>query len=147
MAIEKDTAFKYIGKDFMNILLEFSKLPSDINLNDLEEVTLEMENLKISQWRPDLILRNSSVILMYEFESSYLSEKTKKRFLAYLSLYNQQYNKDNLDIYFTVITNKGKTQIIPYKIDGTLQFNIKVININDLGFSETINSAKTKIKN
>ena len=147
MGIEKDTAFKYIGKDYRNILLELSNLPDDVDITDLEEVTLELENLKISQWRPDFILRNSSVIIMFEFESSYLTEQSIKRFLSYISLYHQKYNDESLDIYFIVITNKGKTEVISYKIGRIIQFDITVININELGFSETINSAKTKIKN
>ena len=87
MAIEKDTTFKYIGKNFIKVLFDLVNMPETVDPYQLREETEEMISLKISQLKPDFVGRSGNVIVMFEFESSYVGKPSKKRFHAYVALY------------------------------------------------------------
>ena len=145
MVHEKDTAFKYIGKEHRNVFFELTKLPKEIGLDDIQEVTEELGTLDIIKLRPDFIGKNKKAIIMYEYESSIVGTESKKRFLVYYALFNYLRNKENLDIYFIVLTTKEKTKIKTYSINDSIKFKIPIINIRDFGFEKTINNTKIKI--
>ena len=147
MGYEKDTTFKYIGKEHLKILFELANLTEDIDLENMKEVTEELGTLKITSLRPDFIGKSQKAIVMMEYESSYIGTKTKKRFHAYLALYDYYKNHENLDIYFIVITTRQKSGIVTYDINGTDHFQMLVVNIRDFDFDKIINTAKYKIEN
>ena len=147
MGIEKDTTFKFIGKNVLEVLFELADLPKSVDLSKIEEVPEELISLKISQLRPDFVGKNDECIFMFEFESSYVGKQSKKRFHAYVALFDYENNDDDLDIYFIVITTKEKSKVTEYKIGETDSFKIRIFNINELGFEEILNNANDKIEN
>ena len=147
MAMEKDYSFKYIGENYLSVLLDLAEIPEDMRTDTFEDVTSELGNLDTMRLRPDLIIKNSKLVIMMEYESSYVDTSTKKRFHAYVTLYDYYKNHENLDIYFFVITSKEKSKIASYRIDDIDEFRFKIINIRDLDFGKIINNTKSKIKN
>ena len=147
MAMEKDYSFKYIGENYLSVLLDLAEIPEDMRTDTFEDVTSELGNLDTMRLRPDLIIKNSKLVIMMEYESSYVDTSTKKRFHAYVTLYDYYKNHENLDIYFFVITSKEKSKIASYRIDDIDEFRFKIINIRDLDFEKIINNTKSKIKN
>ena len=55
MGIEKDTTFKFIGKNFLKIFFDLANIPDSIDVSKIEEVTEELISLEIAQFRPDFI--------------------------------------------------------------------------------------------
>ena len=53
MGIEKDTAFKFIGKNALEVLIDLVNLSETVDASTIVEVTEELISLKISQLRPD----------------------------------------------------------------------------------------------
>jgi hypothetical protein len=147
MGIERDTAFKFIGKNALEVLMDLANLSETVDASTIEEVTEELISLKISQLRPDFIGRNDDVICMFEYESSIVGIYSKKRFHAYVALFDFEKNKENRDIIFCVISTKEESKIIEHKIGNTDSFKIIIFNIRDLGFEEIINNAEDKIEN
>ena len=147
MGIEKDTTFKYIGKNFFEIFLYLADLSENIDATSMREVTEELISLKISQYRPDFIATDGKIILMIEYESSFVGRKSKKRFHTYVALYDYERNNDDLDIIFVVLSTKEKTKVVEYKIGDIDTFKIIIFNINDLGFEKILSNANNKIKN
>lgn len=146
MVIEKDTTFKYIGKNFIKVLFDLVNMPETVYPYQLREETEEMISLKISQLKPDFVGRAGNVIVMFEFESSYVGNPSKKRFHAYVALYDYEHNDDDLDIIFCVITTKEKSKIAEYKIGDIDNFKIAIFNIAELGYEEIINNSLDKIE-
>lgn len=70
---------------------------------------------------------------MFEYESSFVGTPSKKRFHAYVALYDYENNDDDLDIFFCVITTKEKSKVISHKIGNIDSFKIVIFNIADLG--------------
>lgn len=141
MAIEKDTTFKYIGKNFIKVLFDLVNMPETVDPYQLREETEELISLRISQLKPDFVGRAGNVIVMFEFESSYVGKPSKKRFHAYVALYDYEHNDDDLDIIFCVITTKEKSKIAEYKIGDIDNFKITIFNIAELGYEEIINNS------
>ena len=112
----------------------------------MREETEELISLKISQLRPDFVGRAGNVIVMFEFESSYVGNPSKKRFHAYVALYDYELNDEDLDIIFCVITTKENSKIVEYKIGDIDNFKIAIFNIAELGFEEIINKSLDKIE-
>ena len=83
---------------------------------------------------------------MFEFESSYVGIPSRKRFHAYVALYDFEKNDENLDICFCVITTKEKSKVIEHKIGDADNFRIRIFNIRDLGFEQILNNAYDKIE-
>ena len=146
MGIEKDTTFKFIGKNFLQTLFDLANLPDTIDVEEIEEVTEELISLKIAQFRPDFVGKSGKIVVMFEYESSYVGLPSKKRFHAYVALWDYEKNDDNCDIIFCVITTKEPTKIAEYKIGDTDSFKILIFNINDLGFEKIISNASYKIE-
>lgn len=147
MGIEKDTAFKFIGKNFLEVLFSLANLPDELDPSEIEEVSEELISLRIAQYRPDFVGKTNNMILMMEYESSYVGLSSKKRFHAYVALYDYEKNEENLDIIFCVITTKEESKIVEHKIGDTDSFKILIFNINDLDFEKIISSACDKIEN
>lgn len=146
MGIEKDTTFKFIGKNFLKILFKLANFPESIDAGEIEEITEELISLKIAQFKPDFIGKAEKIIVMFEYESSYVNISSKKRFHAYVALFDYQNNDENLDIIFCVFTTKEKSKVVEHKIGNTDCFKILIFNINDLGFEKIISNASDKIK-
>jgi hypothetical protein len=146
MAIEKDTTFKFVGKNFIKVLFDLVNMPETVDPYQLREETEELISLKISQLRPDFVGRAGNVIVMFEFESSYVGNPSKKRFHAYVALYDYELNDEDLDIIFCVITTKENSKIVEYKIGDIDNFKIAIFNIAELGFEEIINKSLDKIE-
>ena len=146
MGIEKDTTFKFIGKNFLEVLFQLANIPDSVDATKMEEVTEELISLKIAQFRPDFVGKNENVIVMLEFESSFVGTPSKKRFHAYVALYGLEHNEDNLDIIFCVITTQEISKVVEYKIGDVDTFKFVIFNIRDLGFEKIINNAKDKIE-
>ena len=132
-------------KKHRNVFFELTKLPKEIDLENIEEITEELGTLEAIKLRPDFIGKSKKAIVMYEYESSYVDTERSKRFLVYYALFNYLRNKENLNIYFIVLTTKEETKIKPYSINDTLEFKISIINIRDFDFDKTINNTKMKI--
>ena len=146
MAIEKDTTFKFVGKNFIKVLFDLVNMPETVDPYQLREETEELISLKISQLMPDFVGRAGNVIVMFEFESSYVGNPSKKRFHAYVALYDYELNDEDLDIIFCVITTKENSKIVEYKIGDIDNFKIAIFNIAELGFEEIINKSLDKIE-
>ena len=146
MGIEKDTTFKFIGKNFLQTFFDLANLPDTIDVDEIEEVTEELISLKIAQFRPDFVGKSDKIVVMFEYESSYVGLPSKKRFHAYVALWDYEKNDENCDIIFCVITTKEPTKIAEYKIGDTDSFKILIFNINDLGFEKIISNASYKIE-
>ena len=146
MGIEKDTTFKFIGKNALEVLFELANLPESIDSSTFEEQTRELISLKISQFIPDFIAKNDKIYLMWEFESKHVDKSSKKRFHTYVALFDYEYNDEDLDIIFLVISTAEKSKVAEYNIGDTDNFKIIIFNIKELGFEEIINNACDKIK-
>ena len=146
MGIEKDTTFKFIGKNYLKTLFVLANLPDTLDADEIEEVTEEMISLKIAQYRPDFIGKADEVVVMFEYESSFVGISSKKRFHAYVALWDYEKNDENLDIIFCVISTKERTRVVEHKIGDTDSFKILIFNINDLGFEKIISNASYKLK-
>lgn len=147
MGIEKDTTFKFIGKNFLDILFNLANLPKSVDASEIDEVTEDLISLRIAQFRPDFIGSDGKNIVMFEYESSYVGTPSKKRFHTYVALYDYENNDEDLDIIFCVITTKEKSKIVEYKIGDIDSFKIFIFNIQDLGKEKIISNSKFKIKN
>ena len=147
MGIEKDTTFKYIGKNFFEIFLNLANLSENIDATSMQEVTEELVSLKISQFRPDFIGNDGNIILMIEYESSYVGKQSQKRFHTYVALYDYNKNEEDLDIIFLVLSTKEESKVVEYKIGDIDTFKIIIFNIKDLGFGKILSNANNKIKN
>ena len=147
MGIEKDTTFKYIGKNFFEIFLNLANLSENIDATSMQEVTEELVSLKISQFRPDFIGNDGNVILMIEYESSYVGKQSQKRFHTYVALYDYNKNEEDLDIIFLVLSTKEESKVVEYKIGDIDTFKIIIFNIKDLGFEKILSNANNKIRN
>ena len=147
MANGKDTTFKYIGKEFLSVFFSLTQESDENDAEEFEEITEELISLKIAQFHPDFAAKSKYRISMYEFMSTYLRLKDKKRFLTYISLFDFDKNDENLEINFNVISTVQKSGVIHHKIGDIVDFKINVVNIRDFGFAETINMARDKIKN
>ena len=123
-----------------------ANLSESVDPSGIHEVTEELISLKIAQFRPDLIVKDDKVIIMFEFESSYVGMPSRKWFHAYVALYDLERNDENLDICFCVITTKEKSKVIEHKIGDVDNFKIRIFNIRDLGFEQIINNAYDKIE-
>lgn len=82
MAQEQDMTLKYISGDYLKKLI--SMLPKDINIEidettEIEVLTEEQISIEPSLYRPDLIVRIGNVILMVEFESTFVGRIKKKK--------------------------------------------------------------------
>ena len=138
MGIEKDTTFKFIGKNFLDVIFNLVNLPKSVNAYEIKELTEDLISLRIAQFRPDF---------MIEYESSHVGTPSKKRFHTYVALYDYENNREDLDIIFCVITTKEKTKMVEYKIGDIDSFKIFIFNIQDLGIEKIISNANFKIKN
>jgi hypothetical protein len=78
MGIEKDTTFKFIGKNFLKILFELANIPDSVDASKMEEVTEDLISLKIAQFRHDFVGKDGNVIVMIEYESSFVATPSKK---------------------------------------------------------------------
>ena len=145
MGIEKDTTFKYIGKNFFEIFLNLANLSENIDATSMQEVTEELVSLKISQFRPDFIGNDGNIILMIEYESSYVGKQSQKRFHTYVALYDYNKNEEDLDIIFLVLSTKEESKVVEYKIGDIATFKIIIFNIKDLGFEKILSRVLAKI--
>ncbi|MBQ2635205.1 MAG: hypothetical protein IJG09_00645 [Methanobrevibacter sp.] len=146
MGIEKDTTFKFIGKNFLDVIFDLAKLPESVNVHEIREVTEELISLRIAQFRPDFIGCDGKTIVMFEYESKHVGTPSKKRFHTYVVLYDYEKNDEDMDIIFCVITTKEKTKVVEYKIGDIDSFKIFIFNIRDLGMEKIISNANFKIK-
>ena len=122
-------------------------MPDSVDALDIDEGTEELISLRIAQFRPDFIGSDGKTIVMLEYESSFLGKQTRKRFHAYVALYDYENNDEDLDIFFCVITTKEKSKIVKHKIGDIDSFKISVFNIADLGMEKILSNADFKIKN
>ena len=99
MGIEKDTTFKFIGKNFLEVIFNLAKLPESVDVHEIREVTEELISLRIAQFRPDFIGCDGKTIVMFEYESKQHQAK-KKRFHTYVALYDYEKNDKDMDIIF-----------------------------------------------
>ncbi len=84
MGIEKDTTFKFIDKNFLDVIFDLAKLPESVNVHEIKEVTEDLISLRIAQFRPDFIGCDGKSIVMFEYESSYVGTPSKKKTFSYL---------------------------------------------------------------
>lgn len=136
MGIEKDTTFKFIGKNFLEVFFDLANVPDAVVVSNVDEMTEDMISLEIAQFRPDFVGCDGKMVLMLEYESSFVGTPSKKRFHAYVALYDYQNNDDDLDIFFCVLTTKEKSKVVEYRIGDVDSFKISIFNIGDLGFEK-----------
>lgn len=58
MGIEKDTTFKFIGKNFIKVLFDLVNMPESVDASKIEEVTEELISFRIAQLKPDFVRSN-----------------------------------------------------------------------------------------
>lgn len=127
-------------------MFDLANIPDSVDASKIEEVPEELISLKIAQFRPDFVGKDGKVIVMLEYGSSFVGKPSKKRFHAYVALYDLEHNDDDLDIIFCVITTKEKSKVVEYKIGDIDTFKFVIFNIRDLDFEEILNNSSDKIK-
>lgn len=118
----------------------------EVDIEEVKEVTEELNSLDAAQFRPDYIGEDENTIVMCEYDSSIIGTVTKKRYHVYVALYDYTRNPENKDIHFNVISTKEKSKTVYHQLNDTDRFKLKIINISELGFEKIINNTKTKIK-
>ena len=150
MAHEQDMTLKYISGDYLKKLI--SMLPKDINIEidettEIEVLTEEQISIEPSLYRPDLIVRVGNVILMIEFESTFVGRIKKKRYKVYISNFDLKKNKENRKIIFLVISTAEYTKISKYSINELNTFQFPIISLFEINEREIISNIKEKINN
>lgn len=117
MSQDQDKTLKLISNS--HILSFIKMLRLDIDLDDIDDsqieiLTEEQISIEPSLYRPDFIIRIRDIILMLEYQSTYLRTKDKKRFTVYISNFDFKNNAENLKIIFAVISTAQESKIIEY---------------------------------
>ena len=141
---EKDNIFDYIGKEYLSIFFSLTQNSDENDADEFEEITYYSP--EIPHFHPNLIAKSKHLFSMYMYMNTPLKLEDKKRFLAYITLFDYEMNGENLGIKFTVISTAEKTGVIHYKNGSIDDFKINVVNICDFGFDETVNMALDKIR-
>ncbi len=116
----QDLAFKHISKNHLKELINL--LPEDINIEinektEIEILTEEQISIEPSLYRPDLIVRIGNLILMIEYQSTYVQKNEKKRYKAYISNFDYKNNKKNQKIIFFVLSTAEYTKMATHSIN------------------------------
>ena len=145
----KDASFKFISEVHLKELLDIVKfdLGIEINPEEVEVLTTEMVAIEPSLMRPDYIVKIKNIILMIEFESSYVGTEKKKLFKLYVASYDYKNNAENDKIIFLVISTKENSKLAEYKVNDWDSFRFPILSLNDLEKEEIINNIETKIEN
>lgn len=143
MSQGQDMTLKYISKDYLKKLI--SILPKDIDIEidettEIEVLTEEQISIEPSLYRPDLIVRIGNVILMIEFQSTFVGRLNKKRFKVYISNFDLKKNIENRKIIFVVISTAEYSKIAKYSINEWDTFQFPIISLFEINEREIISN-------
>ena len=106
----------------------------------------ELMEIDLKAYRADLIMELDYVILMFEFQSTWIYLDDTRRFNIYAAIKDRARFGDK-PIYVIVFSTVEETHVIDYKINPASSFKILVISLKEYDASEILNNIETKIKN
>ena len=150
MSHGKDMTFKHISKTHLNELINL--LPNDINIEidentEIEILTEEQISIEPSLYKPDLIVRIGNLILMIEYQSTYVAKDDKKRFKVYISNFDYKNNKKNLEIIFLVLSTAEYSKMAKHSINKWDTFTFPIVSLYNINEREIISNIEEKINN
>ncbi|WP_299526319.1 hypothetical protein [uncultured Methanobrevibacter sp.] len=141
--IAKEDAFSLINK----IPLEMLNItPDQLQTKTIICNPTELLEINPKLYHADFIMELDHVILITEFQSTYIDLHDKRQFRLYTALKDKD-RTNNKPMYLIVFSTVEKTKIIDYKINDTCSFKILVISLKNHDAEEAINIIETKIKN
>lgn len=105
----------------------------------------ELMEIDLKAYRADLIMELDYVILMFEFQSTWIYLDDTRRFNIYAAIKDRARFGDK-PIYVIVFSTVEETHVIDYKINPASSFKILVISLKEYDASEILNNIETKIK-
>ena len=131
----QDLTLKYISKDYLKKLI--SMLPEEINIEidettEIDVLTYEQISIEPSLYRPDLIVRIGNIVLMLEFQSTFVGRLDKKRFKVYISNFDLKKNKENRKIIFAVISTAENSKMAKHSINEWDIFNFPIVSLLEI---------------
>ena len=146
MAQSKDRTLKYISVKFLAVLLSLLNFEIEFDLDDVEELTDELIILESQLKRPDRVVRLGDIILMIEFQSTYVTKKLKKKFKLYVSAFDFLKNVNDNEIIFCVLSTKENSKWIHYSSGPCDNFSFPIFSFRDLDLEKIINNIESKIR-
>ena len=150
MSQGQDQTLKFISneylKEFINMLPTGIDFKIDEN-TEFEILTEEQIVIEPSLYRPDFIARIGNIILMLEFQSTFVGITDKKRFKSYIANFDLKNNKENRKIIFAVISTAEYSKFTKYKINNWDLFTFPIISLYNKNVGEIISNIKEKINN
>ena len=111
---------------------------------EFEILTEEQIVIEPSLYRPDFIARIGNIILMLEFQSTFVGRTDKKRFKSYIANFDLKNNKENRKIIFAVISTAEYSKFAKYKINNWDLFTFPIISLYNRNVGEIISNIKEK---
>ena len=144
----QDMTFKHISKNHLQELIKL--LPDDINIEidentEIEILTEEQISIEPSLYKPDLIVRIGNLILMIEYQSTYVATNEKKRFKVYISNFDYKNNENNLEIIFLVLSTAEYSKMAEHSINKWDTFTFPIVSLNNFNEKEIISNIEEKI--
>ena len=150
MSQGQDQSLKFISneylKEFIKILPEVIDFEIDEN-TEIEILTEEQIVIEPSLYRPDFIARVGDIILMLEFQSTFVGTMDKKRFKSYIANFDLKNNDENRKIIFAVISTAENFKFAEYRINDWDLFTFPIISLYNENVGEIISNIKEKINN
>ena len=150
MSQGQDQTLKFISneylKEFIKILPEVIDFEIDEN-TEIEILTEEQIVIEPSLYRPDFIARVGDIILMLEFQSTFVGTMDKKRFKSYIANFDLKNNDENRKIIFAVISTAENFKFAEYRINDWDLFTFPLISLYNENVGEIISNIKEKINN
>ena len=141
MKFHEDFIFKNNGEIYGQNLIEIIKIKGRlIKLHQTESSIIEPK-----MYKPDLIMELEDRIIIFEFQSTNVNTKDKRRFRFYTALFDHVKIKSKKPIEVHVLSTVEKEQTKWYNVSSQACFPIYIHSLKNIDGDELLNRMNTKI--
>lgn len=139
----EDAIFKNNGEIYGQDLIEIVNIKGElIKLHQTESSIIDPK-----MYKPDLIMELKDKIIIFEFQSTRVDTRDKRRFRFYTALFDHVKIKSKKPIEVHVLSTIEKEQVKWYNVSSQARFLIYIHSLKNINGDKLINSMNTKIGN
>ncbi len=139
----EDAIFKNNGEIYRQDLIEIVNIKGElIKLHQTESSIIDPK-----MYKPDLIMELKDKIIIFEFQSTRVDTRDKRRFRFYTALFDHVKIKSKKPIEVHVLSTIEKEQVKWYNVSSQARFPIYIHSLKNINGDKLINSMNTKIGN